>query len=117
MMQELRDTQKQLLDSIDNQTKTEGTNNRMIQELRDKHQQLLDSIDNQTKRDERNNRMMQELRDTQKQLQDTLDNQTKTVAPKKPTVLLPCGQQEEVSTCRVEAITTVKGPKSYRVSI
>jgi hypothetical protein len=53
--------------TIDGLTVTEEANNRTITELRNKHKKLLDSIHNQTKTEGINYRMLQELLDKQKQ--------------------------------------------------
>ena len=57
--------------------------------------QLQTRIDDQTKREEANNRTVQELREKQKELQATINELIKTVEP-------------DVSTCKVEAVTTSK---------
>jgi chromosome segregation ATPase len=102
---ELIEKQKQLQATIDNQTKTEETCKRTIQELVDEKIRLLDIIDNHTKANESNNLTIQELLEKQKQLQTNISGQIKTVETMKQWI---CEQEKDVSTRKVEAITTSK---------
>jgi SMC interacting uncharacterized protein involved in chromosome segregation len=86
----------------------EDSNNQMIQELHDKHKQLLDTIDHQTKMEESNNQTIQELREKHKQFQANINGQTKTVEAMKQNAHLVCGKLKDVSTRKVEAVTTSK---------
>jgi predicted nuclease with TOPRIM domain len=92
--------------TIESLTKREEANKRMVQEMREKQKQLLATIDRQTKIEEANNRTLQEMREEQKQLQTTTNDQTKTVEALKQKFEVLCGQPENVSTCKVEAVTT-----------
>ena len=57
---------------------------------------------------EANNRTVQELRESQEQLQATIDGLTKTVEALNQTVQLLCKHSKEVSTCKVETVSTSK---------
>jgi hypothetical protein len=56
----------------------------------------------------KNKVIIKQLREKQEQLLDTIDNQKKTVEATKQTVPVLCGQQKDVSTRKIEAITTSK---------
>jgi ABC-type transporter Mla subunit MlaD len=86
--------QKQMQATIDGLTLTGEVNSRTIDDLR---------ITDKSK-----DRTIQELRDKQEHLLDTIDNLTKTVEAKMQAVQLTCGQQKDVSTHKVEAITITK---------
>jgi ABC-type transporter Mla subunit MlaD len=111
--QGLCEKQKQLQATIDGQTKTEEANNRTLQELRDKRKQLQVTIDSQIKTEEANNRTVQELRQKQTHLQATIDDLTKTVEALNQTVKMLCGQLNDVSTCKVEAVTITKFAENH----
>ena len=68
--------------------------------------QLLATIDVLTKREKANNRTLQELSEKQKQLQATIDVLRKTVEALNQTVQLRCVHTKDVSTCKVEAVST-----------
>jgi predicted RNase H-like nuclease (RuvC/YqgF family) len=107
ILQNNNEKQKQLQATIDVQTKTEEANNRTVQELREKEKQLQATIVGQTKTEEANTRTVQELREKEKQLQATIDCLTKTEESLNQTAqLLLCGQPKDVSTCKVEAVST-----------
>ena len=89
------ETQKKMQTTLDDLTKREA-NNRTVKELRERQKQLQTNIDEQTKREEANNRTVQELREKQKQLQTSVNELTKIV------------DQDLVSTCKVEAVATIR---------
>ena len=107
-VQELRECQKELQATIDGLTKTEKANNRKVQELRESQKQLQATIGDQTKIVKANNRTVQELRENQKQLQANIDGLTKTVEALNQTVLLLRKHPKDVSTCKVETVSTSK---------
>ena len=116
-IQELREKQKQLQANIDGQTKTGEANKRTLQELREKQKQLQATIDGQTKTEEANKRTIEELREKQKQLQATIGDLTKKVEAMNQVVKLHCGQPKDVSTRKLQAVTTSKELKSFRLRI
>jgi hypothetical protein len=65
-------------------------------------------MNNQTKTEETNNRTIQELRAKQDQLQANITGQAKTIVAMKQVLQVSCGEQKDVSTRKVEAITTSK---------
>jgi uncharacterized protein involved in exopolysaccharide biosynthesis len=94
-----KELQKQMQATIDSLTLTEEANDRTIQELRNKQKQLIETIYKQTKTEDTTNPTIQEL----------LDKQTKQIVEAlKQTVPCLVVQQKDVSTRKVEAITTSK---------
>jgi predicted nucleic acid-binding Zn-ribbon protein len=88
------EVQKQMQATIDGLTLAVEANNRTISDLRNAEKS--------------NQRTIQELREEQKQCQATVSGKTKTKEAMNPAVQLPCEQQKDVSTRKVEAITTSK---------
>jgi chromosome segregation ATPase len=114
---ELIEKQKKLQATIDVLTETEESRKRKIQQLYEKQKRLLDIIDKNTNTEESNKRTIKELREKLNHLQANITDQTKAMAAMKQALQVSCGEQENVSTRKVEAITTVNGPKSHRLSI
>ena len=78
----------------------------VLQSNNEKQKQLLATIDVLTKTQEANNRTVQELRENQKQLKATIDDLEKAVEALNQTVQLQCVHPKDVSTCKVEALST-----------
>ena len=78
----------------------------VLRSKNEKLEQLQTKIDGQTKMLEANNRTVQELRERQTQLQGTIDGLTKTVETLNQKVQLLCEHPQDVSTCRVETVST-----------
>jgi predicted RNase H-like nuclease (RuvC/YqgF family) len=91
--------------TISELTNTEKANELTIQTLR---QKLQATIDGQRNTEEANNQTIQQLLEKNKQCQATIDGKTKTEEAMEPAVQLPCGQQKDVSTRKVEAIANSK---------
>ena len=104
----LCEKQKQMQTTIDGLTKREEANNRTVQELLEKKKQMQNTIDGLTKTEEANNRTVQELLEKKKQMQTTIDGLTKTVESLNQTVQMLCRKPNDVSTCKVEAVTASK---------
>ena len=93
---------------LQNCNETLGQLNRTVQELVEKEKELQATIDGQTKTLNANNRTVQELGEIRKQLQANIDGLTKTVEALNRTVQLLCEHPKDVSTCKVETISTSK---------
>jgi hypothetical protein len=70
--------------------------------------QLQTVVDGQTKTEKANNRTVQELRESQKQLRATIDGLNKTVEALNQMAPLLCEHPKNVSTCKVETVSTSK---------
>jgi ribosomal protein S17E len=86
----------------------EESNKQSVDEMIEKQKKLQATIDVLTKTEETNKRTIQELREKQKQLQANITGQIKTMVAMKQALQLWCGEQKNVSTRKVEAITTSK---------
>jgi predicted RNase H-like nuclease (RuvC/YqgF family) len=86
----------------------EGSNRQEGDRLIEHHNKLQETIDVLTKTEESNNRTIQELREKEKQLQANITGQTKAMESLKQAVNFLCGEQKDVSTRKLEAITTIK---------
>jgi chromosome segregation ATPase len=100
--------QKQMQATIDGLTLTVQANNQTIQELLERQEQYQATVDGKTNTEGANNQTVEQLHEKLEQCQATVDGQRKTMEAIKPAVPTPCGQQKDVSTCKVEAITTSK---------
>jgi chromosome segregation ATPase len=111
-MQGQRDELTQCKENISVLTMSKEANRGVIERLLENQKQCQATIDGQTKTVEANRQTIQELREKQKQLLDKIDNLTKTMEGIKPTSQLPCAQQEDVSTRKVEATRAIPKPTS-----
>jgi hypothetical protein len=99
IIQELREELIQIKGKISAPTISEDENKAFIKQLRDKQKQFLDIIDKQTNTEETNNWIIKAL----------LDKQTKNQMVEAIKHMVPClTQHRDVSTRKVEAITTSK---------
>jgi predicted nucleic acid-binding Zn-ribbon protein len=89
-----KEVQKQMQATIDGLTLAVEANNRTNSDLMNTQKS--------------NQLTIQELRERQKQCQATVNGKTTTEEAMKPAVQLPCGQQKEVSTRKVQAIANSK---------
>jgi uncharacterized FlaG/YvyC family protein len=95
-------------DVISSLKKQLETKEEILRSNTETQKQLQATINGQTKTEETSNRTVQELREKGKQLQATIDGLTKTVETLNQTVKMLCWHPNDVSTCKVEAVTTCK---------
>jgi small-conductance mechanosensitive channel len=107
IIKQMREMEKHFQATVDGLRNTEDSNRLIIQEQREELTQHKEKISALTMSERENTAIIKQMREKQKLL-DTINNQKKKVETKKQTVPLVCGQQKNVSTHKVEAITTSK---------